>query len=89
MIDDLRDISTTSFSRNDADVTGRMHIPAGATNPGLKVAAICTDARILSLLEVFETLLEKAGWEFKVCATPEEAFGWAGSEHRENNATGR
>ena len=87
MIDDLRDISTASFSRNDADVTGRMHIPAGATNSGLMVAAVCTNPRILSLLEVFDPLLKKAGWEFRVCATPDEAFEWVGSGRHGRNAT--
>lgn len=88
MIDDLRGISSTSFTRTDANLTGRMHIPAAASNPHLKVAAISTDPRILSLLAEFEPLLSEAGWEYKVFASPDEAMQWADSKAGEDDQTG-
>ncbi|WP_193173652.1 hypothetical protein [Nisaea nitritireducens] len=77
MVDDLRDISSTSFNRDDAALTGKMHLPAASSNPRLRVAAISNDPKILPILEEFKPLMADAGWQYYICRTPEEAWGWA------------
>lgn len=77
MVDDLRDISSTSFNRDDAALTGKMHIPAASSNPRLRVAAISNDPKILLVLEEFKSLMVDTGWQYRICRTPEEAWDWA------------
>ena len=77
MVDDLRNISSTSFNRDDAALTGKMHIPAASSNPRLRVAAISTDPKILPVLEEFRPLMADVGWQYRVCQTSEEAWDWA------------
>ncbi len=80
MVDDLRGISSTSFNRDDAALTGKMHAPAASSNPRLRVAAISNDPKILSVLEEFNPLMADAGWQYRICRTPEEAWDWATPE---------
>ena len=77
MVDDLRNISSTSFNRDDAALTGKMHIPAASSNPRLRVAAISNDPKILPVLKEFEPLMAEVGWQYRICRTAEEAWDWA------------
>ena len=77
MVDDLRGISSTSFNRDDAALTGKMHAPAASSNSRLRVAAISNDPKILPVLEEFRPLMAEVGWQYRICRTAEEAWDWA------------